>query len=251
MLIINADDFGASASATDAICAAFDAGAITSASAMVWMGDSLRAAGSASERNLPTGLHLNLTLPFSAPDAPLSVRERQQRLTEYFTTEGWREDVGKWPARELLRAAIEDQLERFREQFGEPSHIDGHHHVHVHEVVLESLQHAWPIRPLLRTPAQVDARPSKRELGMRRRFLVPDAALAFEHLHPALGGTGLAVLDRARTICIEVMTHPQHPSQLQALLDHEWRATLAALPLGGYADLARPAADAATSGRLG
>jgi predicted glycoside hydrolase/deacetylase ChbG (UPF0249 family) len=246
MLIVNADDFGASVSATDAICAVFDAGAITSASAMVWMSSSVRAAGCAGERSLPTGLHLNLTLPFTARDVPLPVRERQQRLTEFFTREGWRKDSDGRLDRRLLRAGVEDQLGRFREQFGEPSHIDGHHHVHVHEVVLELLPRALPVRPLLRTPAEAGARLNRRELGLCRRFRAPDLALAFERVHPALGGSGLDVLTRARVICLEVMTHPQSSAQLQALLAPEWKVTLASLPLGSYMDLGRTPAGAVT-----
>ena len=43
MLIVNADDFGAAPSATDGILRAWREGTVTSASAMVWMGDSDRA----------------------------------------------------------------------------------------------------------------------------------------------------------------------------------------------------------------
>src|SRR5271166_6485686 len=92
MLIVNADDYGAGTSATNAICEAFDAGAITSTSGMVWMNDSARAASCAAERGLPVGLHLNLTLPFAASDVPRDVRERQQQLTEVFTSDSWHED---------------------------------------------------------------------------------------------------------------------------------------------------------------
>jgi len=237
MLIVNADDYGAATSATNAICEAFDDRAITSASGMVWMGDSARAASLAGERGLPVGLHLNLTLPFAARDVPPGVRERQRRLTEVFTSDGWREDASHWPDRGLLREAIDEQIERFCEQFGQPTHIDGHHHVHVYDAVLELLPTTWPIRQLLRTPERVDARPSRRELNLRRRFVTPDVTLAFEHVHPAVGGAGLEALDRAKEVCVEVMTHPQRRVELDALMGSEWRATLATLPLGCYLDL--------------
>jgi len=240
VLIVNADDFGASANVTSAICEAFDAGAITSTSGMVWMTDSARAAGIATERHLPTGLHLNLTLPFTAADTPRSVRERQLQLTGLFTSEGWREDAQRRLDRELLRSAISDQLERFREQFGEPTHIDGHHHVHVADRVFELLPQTWPTRPPLRVPARADARPSRVELSLRAHLRAPDLSLAFEHLHPALGGSGLDVLHRARDASVEVMTHPASQPQLAALLADDWRRTLAALPLGCYGDLAHP-----------
>jgi chitin disaccharide deacetylase len=239
MLIVNADDFGGSATATNAICEAFDAAVITSASGMVWMRDSPRAASIAVERALPLGLHLNLTLPFSGRDVPQGVRERQRQLTELFTSDGWWKEAGRRFDRELLRGAIEDQVERFCEQFGEPTHIDGHHHVHLYEAVLDLLPRTWPLRPPLRAPAHVDSRRNRRERRLHRRFRAPDLSFAFERVHPAAGGTGLGVLDRARHVCVEVMTHPRNPSETEAMLAFEWRATLDSLPLGSYADLTR------------
>jgi predicted glycoside hydrolase/deacetylase ChbG (UPF0249 family) len=239
VLIVNADDFGGSATATNAICEAFDAAVITSASGMVWMRDSPRAAGIARERNLPLGLHLNLTLPFSGRDVPRDAQERQLRLTELFTRDGWWKEADRRFDRELLRGAIEDQVGRFCEQFGQPTHIDGHHHVHLYDAVLDLLPRTWPLRPPLRAPAQADARLNRRERRLRRRFRAPDLAFAFERVHPAGGGAGLEVLDRARFTCVEVMTHPRQTSEMEALLDSDWRATLDSLPLGCYTDMAR------------
>jgi chitin disaccharide deacetylase len=237
MLIINADDFGASRSATDAISQAFEAGAITSSSAMVWMKDTARSSQIASEHRLPLGLHLNLTLPFDSPDTPPAVRDRQRRLTEIFTKNGWREVSKTRPTTDLLREAIRDQLECFRQQFGPPTHIDGHHHVHLHEAVLELLPRTWPIRPVPRRTAEADARPGRRERRLRARFIAPDSTFGFEHVHPALGGSGLDLLLLAHSRCIEVITHPRRQVELDALLGSAWTDMLATLPLGCYADL--------------
>jgi predicted glycoside hydrolase/deacetylase ChbG (UPF0249 family) len=237
VLIVNADDFGATRSTTDAICETFDAAAITSTSAMVWMSDSARAAGIALERDLPLGLHLNLTLPFSGRDVPQSVRERQLRLTEVFTRDGWWKEAGRRFDRKLLQAAIDDQLERFCEQFGQPTHIDGHHHVHLYAAVLDLLPQTWPIRPPLRAPAQADARHNKRERHLHRRFRAPDLAFALVRLQQAAGEAGLEVLDCARRQCVEVMAHPRQPGEMEFLLSSEWRAMLDSLTLGSYADL--------------
>lgn len=240
MLIVNADDFGAGKTTTDPICQAFDAGVVTSTSGMVWMSDTIRAARIAVERSLPVGLHLNLTLPFTSREVPPEVRDRQRRLTEIFTSDGWRDTKARRPTVELLRDAIRDQLESFCKHFGQPTHIDGHHHVHLHEAVLELLPRTWPIRPVPRRPAEADARPGRRARSLRAHFLAPDLTFTFEHVHPDVGGTGLDLLARAHTACIEVTTHPQREVELRALLGSEWRDALAALPLGNYADL-RPA----------
>jgi chitin disaccharide deacetylase len=240
MLIINADDFGAVTSTTDAVCEAFDAAVITSTSGMVWMSDSVRAAGIAAERGFPLGLHLNLSLPFSARDVPRSVQDRQLRLTEVFTRDGWWKEPGRRFDPKLLRDAIDDQVERFCKQFGQPTHIDGHHHVHLYEAVLDLLPRTWPIRPPLRAPERVDAPPNRRERHVRRRFCTPDIALALDGLRPVPDGAGLELLDRAHKLSVEVMAHPRQPHEMKFLMSPECRAVLDSLTLGSYGDL-RPA----------
>ncbi len=239
MLIVNADDFGASTSTSDPVVDLFQQGVISSASAMVRMRDSARAASLARERAIPTGLHLNLTLPFDGPAVPSDVRERQLRLTEVLGSESWREEGGESPPGQLLEDVIADQLEHFRESFGEPSHLDGHHHIHIHPAVLEHLPRDLPIRPILSVPSRAGARPARRERRLRRRFRSPDLCFGFEHVHPSLGGDGLKALEPARRRTLEIMTHPQRKPERQALMSADWRTVLSTMTLGSYLDLAR------------
>lgn len=58
--------------------------ALSSASAMVFMEDSERAAAMAREREIDCGLHLNFTTPFSAPGTPLSLLKHQHRLSAFW-----------------------------------------------------------------------------------------------------------------------------------------------------------------------
>ncbi len=238
MLIVNADDFGASPSTSDPIVELFEERVISSASAMVRMRDSARAASLARERAIPTGLHLNLTLPFDEAGVPELVRERQIRVTEVLGSESWREDHGETPPGRLLEDVISDQLECFRASYGEPSHLDGHHHIHIHPAVLEHLPRDLPIRPILTVPSRAGARPGTRERRLRRRFRSPELCFAFEHVHPSLGGEGLGALDHARHRTLEIMTHPQRKPEKEALMSAEWRAALSTLTLGSYLDFA-------------
>jgi hypothetical protein len=50
---------------------------------MVYMSDSEHAAGIACARQLPVGLHLNVTQEFDDPSTPRTVRERQARVARY------------------------------------------------------------------------------------------------------------------------------------------------------------------------
>jgi predicted glycoside hydrolase/deacetylase ChbG (UPF0249 family) len=231
MLIINADDMGASRSTTDPVLEGFSEGTITSTTAMVWMPDSERAASLAREWGLPVGLHLNLTMPFGDRAAPDAVRERQLALTRCFGPESWRRGEPTSVPAGQIAAAIADQLQRFREQFGEPTHLDGHHHVHVHPAVLSQLPRSMAIRPPLQR-----ARGALAQRWRRRRFAGPSACLAFGEVHPALGGEGLQLLEPARHEVLEVMVHPAQPTERDALRSPEWQAALATLPLRSYRD---------------
>src|SRR5664280_771358 len=83
LLIINADDWGRDRETTDCSFVCVRRGTVSSVSAMVFMGDSERAAAIAKENAIHAGLHLNFTTPFSAQDCPTRVADHQQRLARY------------------------------------------------------------------------------------------------------------------------------------------------------------------------
>src|SRR5262249_20143917 len=148
LVILNADDWGSDSSSTNAILECFAAGATTSASGMVYMRDSERAAEIARSRDIPIGLHVNLTLAFDAAGVPDAIRQRQAALTRRFTPRrlpGTRNRIypSRWVDSRLRRrdlsSALEDQLREFRRLYGqEPTHVDGHHDVHLCPAVFRS-----------------------------------------------------------------------------------------------------------------
>src|SRR5690349_2597620 len=83
MLIITADDYGETEEATDRILECFRIGSVTSASAMVFMADSQRAASLSRGTNLEIGLHLNLTEAFTGANAGNELRNQQSRVAKY------------------------------------------------------------------------------------------------------------------------------------------------------------------------
>lgn len=105
-LIVNADDFGASAGINRGVVEAFDHGIVTSASLMVTMPGAAHAVELAGERpGLSLGIHVDLTGEGTPPNADLDDPPRC--------------------AEEIRR-----QLELFAEMVGRPpSHIDAHHNV--------------------------------------------------------------------------------------------------------------------------
>src|SRR5450755_1446542 len=82
-LIINADDWGLDRATTDRILECANRRVISSASGMVFMEDSERAAGLAREHRIDIGLHLNLTEAFSARNASARLQEHHRRVARY------------------------------------------------------------------------------------------------------------------------------------------------------------------------
>jgi len=131
-VIVNADDWGMRRTATDRILDCIRHGAVSSASAMVFMEDSECAAAVAREHGVDVGLHLNLTDALTGKDVPARLREEHEKLMRYLR-KGRR---GMLVAHPLLRSAFEfvvkAQLEEFERLYGRKArHIDGHHHAHL------------------------------------------------------------------------------------------------------------------------
>src|SRR5215218_7070665 len=217
MLIVNADDLGHDPATSDAICEAFARGAITSASAMVFMADSERAFGLAAESGLPIGLHLNLMEPYSGTALGAADRAEQARTVERFQASF----LGRWaPAPRLLRAArrcVRMQLAEFELLRGAPpTHVDGHQHGHLSTPALWELSRrkgmavrsSFTFRPGEK-PRHNRALRSLLNRGIGSRFATTARFHSIRDLHPAFGGDGIEeVVAAAGVRDVEVMCHP-------------------------------------------
>ncbi|MGE0026847.1 MAG: ChbG/HpnK family deacetylase [Thermoleophilia bacterium] len=253
LLIINADDWGGFPAATDSIERCFEIGAITSATAMVYMSDSDRAAQIAIESDRPIGLHLNLTQPFEVVPASPAVRDRQLAACRYFRDlrrRRWTYD----PRREvnrLIHDAILDQFDAFERLYGiPPTHMDSHHHAHVCPNVFRSraIPPGMRVRQIISAPPGAIARPGfairiARHAALRRRYITTERFWSGPSLIPALGGSHLGeAIAEAQHHTVEVMVHPSFEKEQRTLLDDDWCETIANARLGDYTDLRpRPA----------
>jgi predicted glycoside hydrolase/deacetylase ChbG (UPF0249 family) len=249
LLIVNADDLGRSPRESDAIVRCWSAGGISSATQMVFMADSERAAGLAREAGLPTGLHLNLVEPYSAPDVPDEVRARQAALARHYG--GGRARIRPHLYDPRLRGQVDrviaDQLARYRElNGGDPTHVDGHHHSHLIPTALMSSALPRGVRGRRaftflsgERPAPSRALRGARNALIARRLHTTDWLFDLRELHPALGGTRLEEkLALARSATVEVMAHPGVRDECELLAGDDWRQALAGVPLGSFAALA-------------
>lgn len=252
LLIVNADDWGAFRAGTDAIESCFQTGAISSASAMVYMADSQRAAEIAVRHQRPIGLHLNLTQELDAPGLPTPVTERQRRLREHFAALRRRRWLLSTDPRvhRLVSRAIEDQLEEFRRLYGrEPTHLDSHHHVHVcPDVFLSSaMVPGLRVRQTLSPPP--GGGPGNPARWLKHRVLawrfLTTARFWRARETSGLGSVPIATaVEHARREAVEIMVHPSFPDEHEALRSEAWLECLRDAPLAAYPALGRAAQDA-------
>jgi predicted glycoside hydrolase/deacetylase ChbG (UPF0249 family) len=240
LLIVNADDFGGNRLATDRILECFGALAITSTSAMMYMSDSTRAASIACSHELPVGLHLNLTQPFEALDAPEIVRARQKLVVRHFAGNRLQRISYNPRLARLVRQCIVDQLACFRALYRrDPTHIDGHNHAHLSPTVLMALPKGTITRTAERAPGAnrgmgATARRA-RQAFIAHRHLTTEYFLAIDRLEGSPEAEGierlLAPADRAT---VEIMTHPDRDSDYRLLLSKQWREALQRHTLGSF-----------------
>lgn len=138
-LIVNADDLGLNAPRTHGIFQAFEQGIVTSASLVVTSRDSEAAARHARHKALPTGLHLNFTEgePLSSPSTVSSLVQPNGEFFDRSTLQRLLDD-GRVDPQHLEREA-RAQLSWFLDHHGPPTHVDSHHHVHVHPAAVAVL----------------------------------------------------------------------------------------------------------------
>jgi len=132
MLIINADDLGMDRLTTDRILDCFRHKRISNTTAMMFMGDSERSAEAAMSCHLPVGLHLNFTKPFDARYVTSTLRDYHNTLVKYFTGVKHARIIYNPFIRRHVDYCFKAQFEEFERLYGKPpTHIDGHHHVHL------------------------------------------------------------------------------------------------------------------------
>jgi chitin disaccharide deacetylase len=140
-LIVNADDFGRSASINQAVIRAHRDGILTTASLMVNESACDDAVALARQSpQLGVGLHLTLLCGRSAlpPNRIPGLVDARQQFTSNPAGAGFRYFFQR-RLREPLRQEIHAQFARFRATGLPLDHVNGHLHLHLHPVVFDIL----------------------------------------------------------------------------------------------------------------
>ena len=248
LLVINADDLGRDRQTTDSILDSVAGRTVTSASAMVFMVDSDRAARLQSP--IVVGLHLNLTTPFSATDVPTRLAEHQHRLARFLLSHRLAQLVYHPGLSNSFDYVVQAQLDEYSRLYGSaPSKIDGHHHMHLSANVL--LQRLLPAGTLVRRSFhfrrgekgllnRAYRRWVDRRLEGRHRLVdyfvalpPPSARERFRELH-----------ELALRSVVEVEVHPIVQQEMESLrvlgeIEGEWRAIASGAEFRTWLEAAR------------
>lgn len=241
MLIINADDFGRSVDETNAALVCYTSGRLTSVSAMVHMADSTRAAELAKENGLNVGLHLNFTEKFSGTGIPAKLADYHDKIARFLTRNRYSQILYNPFLRTEFAYSFEAQLEEFIRLFEKaPSHIDGHHHMHLCGNMLLSNQ----IPRGLRVRRNFSFWPGEKSWLNRAYRSLVDRWLArryqltdyFFDLTQSLRKNSMdRVMGLAESSKVELMTHPILKLESDYLVGDQFQATLQRRKIGGYA----------------
>jgi predicted glycoside hydrolase/deacetylase ChbG (UPF0249 family) len=224
-LIINADDWGNDSETTDRIFDCIRHGTVSSASAMVFMADSQRAAELSVENQIDVGLHLNLTSPFTAPYLPNLLLHHHQRVMRFLRGSRFAKTVFHPELHRSFRYVVSAQLEEFRRLLGfEAERIDGHHHMHLCANVLfaDLLPHGTVSR------RNFSFQPGEKSAANRLFRKCVDHKLAKRHhisdyffsLPPFEPAERLErIVGLAKRYVVEVETHPANPEEYRFLMD--------------------------------
>lgn len=243
MLIITADDYGKNKNATDNILKCFLNKRISSASAMVFMEDSERAAQEALKSGLEIGLHLNFTMPFNSCNIDKELQNHQNEVISYLSKNKVAQIIYNPFLADSFKFLFLAQQEEFMRLYGRhPDFYNGHHHMHLCANML--------IRNLIPKGARVrgtftfeSGEKSLFNLLYRKcltlwissRFHAPHG---FFSIVPVQDFKRLEnIINRAVRENIELEVHPENAEEIEFLLSDQYKALIDTVPIGCFGNL--------------
>jgi len=251
MIIINADDFGRSEAETETAATLVRWGRVTSVSHMVFMQDSERAATRATGMDIDVGLHLNFCERWTTDGVPKRLAIQHESLVAFFNRGHYAQVVYNPGLRRAFGAVYQAQVEEFQRLYGRPpSHIDGHHHLHLcaNMVIDGVIPRGCSVRRNLTfAPGEKGLlnRAYRRfvDACLGRRYVLTDYLFSLQQCLNGRGRPLSRVADLAKVADVEIMTHPQNPEEFDYLLGQQCLDVLGKLTKGTYSKLSQKRAE--------
>jgi len=244
MIILNADDVGRSRSETEAAMSCYARGRITAATAMVFMADSERAAELVRGTGLDVGLHLNLDESFTAREVHPVLRRYHESIARFLKCQKYSLLVYHPLLRQKIGSVYRAQENEFMRLYGKPpSHVDGHHHLHLctNMLIDRVIPADYQVRrsfTLCRGEGGWLSRTYRHWLDqwLQRRYLLTDG---FFSLRQCLEARTLdRIIEWSKTAKVELMTHPCNALEYDFLMGDRFDEVFAGVELGDFS--ARP-----------
>jgi chitin disaccharide deacetylase len=241
MLIINADDWGRSEAETDVALRCYRESRITSASAMVFMKDSSRAAEAANENQVNVGLHLNFSEAFTDNRCPGKLKDYHGSIVRFLTRNKYSQLLYNPFLRKAFAYSYAAQAEEFVRLFGKaPSHVDGHHHMHLCGNVLlsEIIPAGMRMRRNFSFWSGEKSTLNRTYRALVDRWLSRRYKLAdyFFDLSQSIRENRIdRVITLAKSRKVELMTHPIVQMESDYLTSDQFGLMLQRVEVGGYA----------------
>ena len=243
MLIVNADDFGRSVATTDNIVACFNECRITSTSAMVFMADSERASRLSAEHSLDVGLHLNFDEEFTGAAPTDLLKDYQGRVARFLTKNKYNQLMFNPMLIKEFEYLYAKQYEEFVRLYGRPpSHINGHHHMHLCSNVLlgDIIPHGSRVRrsfTFWKGERHIANRLYRRFVDaiVERRFSSTDMFFAATPFDDPNSLKRKVELSKRHNV--ELMVHLNSQKDLEYLMQKEFGETIREAPLGTFGEL--------------
>lgn len=232
-LTLNADDWGRDLKNTNRALECIQKRVISSASAMVFMEDSSRSAALALEHGVDCGLHLNLTTPFLAPQAPPALNRHLERTARFLRSHRLASALYRPDLAASFAYLVQAQLDAFERLYGAPpQRIDGHHHMHLCANVIR--QKLLPASTIVRrnfsfAPGEKSAinrwYRARQDRRLARRHRMTDYFYSLPPLRPLSRVQHIVQL--ALSAEVEVETHPVNDDEYRFLTGNEFEQCLA------------------------
>lgn len=222
-VIVNADDWGLAAEVTARTLDCFRAGVLSSVGAMVFMDASEAAAAAAREHGMDAGVHLNLTTAFTGARVPAGLRNHQEKVIAYLRRRRIHRVLFNPLLKQSFEYVVKAQLDEFVRLYGTaPSHLNGHHHMHLCANVLR--QKLLPAGSVVRRSKSFF--PEERNLAnrclreiqnrwLRRRHRTTDY---FFDLTPVQEERLTRILALAESHSLEIAVHADNPGEYGFLM---------------------------------
>lgn len=240
MLIVNADDLGRCPVATDRILACYSRERISSASGMVFMEDSERAAQLARSSQLDVGLHVNFTESFTSRAVANEVRRSHERIRRFLRHHKYALLLYNPFLRRAFREVFHAQTIEFTRLYGHrPTRIDGHQHMHLcTNVLLDGiLPYGTEVRRSFSFTAGEKnffnrAYRAVVDYWLAKRHRLTDYFFALsQHLQPARLAKVVALANGSK---VELMTHPEAEGEHDFLLSDAYAQAISPAELRSF-----------------